>query len=232
VRFTALASPDNATLASLLTGLAIASMLFGNLIALVQKDFKRLLGFSGIAHAGYAVVGFVALSDAGSTAALFYLTGYMVMILACFVVISRVSRDGTNVAIEELAGLHRRSPLLAATLIVGVFGLAGIPPFVGFMGKLSLLTAAWTKGHHALVIVTMINAAIAVYYYLRVVKEAVFGEPAANPAPIVLNVPTRILCVALIVAIVALGVAPAPVMDAITHSLAGVNAPVVTAFAR
>ena len=232
VRFTSLASPDNATLASLLTGLAIASMLFGNLIALVQKDFKRLLGFSGIAHAGYAVVGFVALSDAGSTAALFYLTGYMVMILACFVVISRVSRDGTNVAIEELAGLHRRSPLLAATLIVGVFGLAGIPPFVGFMGKLSLLTAAWTKGHHTLVIVTMVNAAIAVYYYLRVVKEAVFGEPAVNPAPIVLNIPTRILCVALIVAIVALGVAPAPVMDAITHSLPGVNAPVVTAFAR
>jgi NADH-quinone oxidoreductase subunit N len=232
VRFTSLASPDNTTLATLLTGLALASMFYGNLIALVQKDFKRLLGFSGIAHAGYAVVGFVALSEAGSTAALYYITGYLAMVLACFVVISRVSRDGTNVAIEELAGLHRRSPLLAATLIVGVFGLAGIPPFVGFMGKLSLLTAALAKGHLALVILTMVNAAIAVYYYLRVVKEAVFGEPSANPEPIVLDVSTRILCVALIVVIVALGVAPAPVMDAIAQSLAGLNAPVVTVLAR
>ncbi len=228
VRFTSLASTDNSTLAMLLTGLAIISMFYGNLIAMVQKDFKRLLGFSGIAHAGYAVVGFVALSEAGSTAALYYITGYMVMVLACFVVISRVSRDGTNVAISELAGLHRRSPLLAATLIIGVFGLAGIPPFVGFMGKLSLLTAALAKGYLALVIIMMVNAAIAVYYYLCVVREAVFGDPVENPAPIVLTTSTRILCVTLIVVIITLGVAPSAVMDAIGNSISGINASVVT----
>lgn len=225
VRFVSLAAPGHATVAALLSGLAIASMLFGNLIALVQTDFKRLLGFSGIAHAGYTVVGFVALSDAGYASALYYISGYMLMVLACFVVISRVSRDGTNVAIEELAGLHRRSPLLAATLIVGVFGLAGIPPFVGFMGKLSILTAALEKGHLLLVVVTMVNAAIAVYYYLRIVREAIFGDPVTPDSAIQLDTPTRILCVALIVAIVALGVAPATVIDALTQSLAGVNLP-------
>lgn len=229
VRFTALASPEHPALAALLTGLAIVSMLYGNLIALGQTDFKRLLGFSGIAHAGYALVGFVALSENGSAAALYYISGYMVMVLACFVVISRVSRDGTNVAISELAGLHRRSPLLAVTLIIGVFGLAGIPPFVGFMGKLSLLTAALAEGHLALVIITMLNAAVAVYYYLRVVREAVFGDPGENVAPIVLDRSTRALCVALIVAIILLGVSPSTVLDPLTQSLAGLNLPVLTA---
>jgi NADH-quinone oxidoreductase subunit N len=219
VRFVSLASPAATGVAALLTGLAIASMLYGNLIALVQTDFKRLLGFSGIAHAGYAVVGFVTLRGAGYAAALYYITGYMLMVLACFVVISRVSRDGTNVAIAELAGLHRRSPLLAATLIVGVFGLAGLPPFVGFLGKLSLLTAAWDSGHHLLVIVTMANAAIAIYYYLRVVREAVFADPA-EPAPLLpLDASTRTLCCALIAGIVLLGVIPAPLLDALHRAV-------------
>ena len=225
VRLVSLATPDNQIVATMLTGLAIASMFFGNLIALVQKDFKRLLGFSGIAHAGYAVVGFVALSEAGYAASLYYITGYMLMILACFVVISRVSRDGTNVAIEELAGLHHRSPLLALTLIVGVFGLAGLPPFVGFMGKLSLLTAALAQGHLALVIIAMVNAAIAVYYYLNVVRVAMFGAPAPDQLPILLNWPTRVLCGLLIVAIVTLGIAPTVIIDALTHSLASINLP-------
>ena len=185
VRFVSLASPDNPALAVLLAILAAGSMFYGNLIALVQKDFKRLLGFSGIAHAGYALIGFVALDDLGYSAALYYIVGYLLMVLACFVVICKVSRDGSNVAIEELAGLHRRAPLLAVTLAVGVFALAGVPPFVGFMGKLSLLTAALHRGHLALVIIALVNSAIAIYYYLCVVREAWFrrpGQPASDPA--------------------------------------------------
>jgi NADH-quinone oxidoreductase subunit N len=147
------------------------------------------------------------------------------------VVISRVSRDGANVAIEELAGLHRRSPLLAATLLVAVFALAGVPPFVGFMGKFSLLTAAYAQGHLALVVIAVINSAIAVYYYLQVVRQAVFGEsnPAAIAEPLILTWPTRGLCVALIAGIVALGVAPGTVIDTISHSLAFVHSGPATA---
>ena len=204
-------------------------MCYGNLIALVQKDFKRLLGFSGIAHAGYAVVGFTAMNTAGYTAALYYIVGYMVMVTACFLVICKVSKDGTNVAIEELSGLHRRSPLLALTLVVAVFGLAGIPPFVGFIGKFGLLSAALAKGHLALVIITVINSAVAIYYYLQVVRKAVFGEKgidAPAPEPLAIDLSTKILCVLLLVGIVWFGVAPAPIMDAISSSLAGINLPI------
>ncbi len=224
VRFVSLAAPENKTVALLLTILAVSSMFYGNLIALMQKDFKRLLGFSGIAHAGYALVGFVALSEQGYTAALYYIVGYFLMVLACFVVICNVSKDGTNVAIEELAGLHRRAPLLALTLAVGVFALAGIPPFVGFMGKLTLLTAAWAKGHSALVILAMINAAIAVYYYLSVVREAWFRDPGDLPA-IRLSWPTKVACLALITGIIALGVAPTRMFQTLSDSVAKMNPP-------
>jgi NADH-quinone oxidoreductase subunit N len=140
------------------------------------------------------------------------------------VVICKVSRDGTNVAIEDLAGLHRRSPLLALTLVVGVFALAGIPPFVGFMGKLTLLTAVLDRGYLFLVIIAVINAAIAVYYYLCVVREACFRDPGDRP-PIRLDWPTRALCVLLIAGILALGVAPARVLNTLSTAVANLNPP-------
>ncbi|MCC7263223.1 MAG: NADH-quinone oxidoreductase subunit N [Candidatus Latescibacteria bacterium] len=218
VRLVSLATPQAETFATLLALLAVASMFYGNLLALGQKDFKRLLGFSGIAHAGYALVGFVALDQAGYAAALYYITGYLLMVLACFTVIFLVSRDGLNVNIEDFAGLHRRSPLLAVTLLVGVFALAGIPPFVGFMGKFALLKAALNRGHLWLVILAVINAAIAVYYYLGVVREACFRETSEQPA-IVLAWPARLLCLLLIAGILGLGIAPGAVLDTIATSL-------------
>ena len=228
VRFVSIASPENQTIVLLLTCLAAASMLYGNLIALAQKDLKRLFGFSGIAHAGYAMVGFVALDEAGSAAAVYYIVAYMFMVLACFVVICRVSREGGNVSIEDLAGLHRRAPLLAVTLGIGVFALAGLPPFAGFMGKLALLTAALAKGHLALVIFTVINTAIAIYYYLGVVREAWFRDPGDRPV-IHLTAQTRLLCLGLIAGILFLGLVPDRFLDAISKALAEVDRAPITA---
>ena len=228
VRFVSLATPEPLAasqpqaIALLLACLAVASMFYGNLIALQQSDLKRLLGFSGIAHAGYALIGFVALNEAGYTAALYYLVSYLFMVLACFVVICRVSPDGVNVGMEDLAGLHRRSPLLAVTLVVGIFALAGIPPFPGFVGKFALLKAAFEKGYVALVILAVINSAIAVYYYLCVVREAVFRDPGEK-AFIATNWTTRTLCVGLMAAILILGVAPGRVLDRVSASLATVT---------
>lgn len=222
VRFVSLATPQHQAIASLLLALAVGSMFYGNLIALIQSDFKRLLGFSGIAHAGYALVGFVAMDEPGYSAAVYYMIGYLLMVLACFVVISKVSHNGGNVAIEDLAGLHRRAPLLALTLAVGVFALAGVPPFVGFMGKLSLFSAAFAKGYVILVILAVVNTAIAAYYYLGVVREAWFRDPGDQPA-ITLDWPTRALCVLLMVGILALGVAPARLMETISASIAQVG---------
>lgn len=219
VRFASLATPQNHTIALILTCLAVASMFYGNLIALQQTDMKRLLGFSGIAHAGYAVVGFVTLDTAGYTASLYYLVGYLFMVLSCFVVLSAISKDGENVGIEDLAGLHARSPLLALTLVVGVVALAGVPPFAGFMGKLSLLKAALSKGHLALVILVVINTAIAIYYYLGMVREACFRDPEGRPA-IALDGTTRVLCLVLVALILLLGVAPGSLLESIASSAA------------
>ncbi len=224
VRFVSLATPEHQTIALLLTCLAGASMFYGNLIALMQTDLKRLLGFSGIAHAGYALIGFVTLDAAGYTAALYYLISYLFMVLACFVVICRVSPDGVNVSMDDLAGLHRRSPLLAITLVVGVFALAGIPPFPGFIGKLALLKAALDKGYLALVIIAVINSAIAVYYYLCIVRDSCFRD-AGDKAAIATDWSTRVLCVALIGGILILGLAPGRVLDRVSASLTSITGP-------
>lgn len=225
VRLVSLASPDNQPVALLLSCLAVGSMFYGNLIALMQKDLKRLLGFSGIAHAGYALVGFVALDQAGFTAALYYMVAYFFMVLACLVVICTISKDGTNASLEDLTGLHRRSPLLAVTLLVGVFALAGIPPFAGFMGKLSLLKAALAKGHLALVILVVVNSAIAIYYYLGMVREACFRDSANHPT-ITLTGPIRAVCVLLIAGILVLGLAPQFLFETISTSYAETSLPV------
>ena len=227
VRFVSLATPEHKTIALLLTCLAVASMFYGNLIALMQKDLKRLLGFSGIAHAGYALIGFVALDQAGYTAALYYIVSYLFMVLACFIVICKVSTDGTNVSLADLAGLHRRSPLLSVTLLVGVFALAGLPPFAGFVGKLSLLKAALAKGHLALVLLAVINSAIAIYYYLGIVREACFGDPV-NQSPIRVNGTTRLICTLLIAGILLLGVAPSRFLNILSSSVASMNQPLAT----
>lgn len=221
VRFAGAANPEVQTLAVIFAVLAVGSMFYGNLLALVQNDFKRLLGFSAIAHAGYTLVGLVALEEAGFTAALYYVTGYLFMVLACFTVITRVSHDGVNLPIRALAGLHRRSPMLAATLLVGVFSLAGIPPFVGFMGKFSLLSAALQQGFIWLVLIAVLNTVIAVYYYLAVVHAAFFAQPAedADTSKIQLDLTTRLMCILLMAVILGLGTVPGLFLDTVAASL-------------
>jgi NADH-quinone oxidoreductase subunit N len=221
VRFVALAAPEQESIALLLAVLATGSMFYGNLISLAQDDLKRLLGFSGIAHAGYALIGFVALDEAGFTAALYYIIAYLFMIVACFAVICQISTDGANPGLSDLAGLHRRAPLLAVTLGVGIFALAGMPPFAGFMGKLALLKAALAKGYLALVILAVVNTAIAAYYYLGVIREAFFREPGDRPV-IPLSVSVRVLCLILLVANLGLGIMPGRVFNSISTSLSGV----------
>jgi NADH-quinone oxidoreductase subunit N len=222
VRLVSLAAPEQESVALLLAILAVVSMFYGNLIALAQDDLKRLLGFSGIAHAGYALIGFVTLEPAGFTAALYYIIAYLFMVVACFVVICQVSTDGVNLGFGDLAGLHRRAPLLAVTLGVGIFALAGLPPFAGFIGKLALLKAALAKGYLVLVILAVVNTAIAAYYYLGVIREAFFREPGDRPL-IAVGLPVRVLCLVLLAANLGLGILPGRVLESISTSLAGVS---------
>lgn len=213
VRFLSMIDGLDSGIVLLAAVMAAASMFFGNLLALLQTDFKRLLGFSAIAHGGYTLVGVATLGAAGYAAALYYMTGYVFSVLACFLVINRVAADGSNPSIRELAGLHHRSPLLAATLLAGVFSLAGIPPFVGFMGKFSILFAAWESGLGWLVLLALINTVIAAYYYLGIIRETFFGgESAGDQEPLDPGPGTRITCLLLMAIILLLGIAPQPVI--------------------
>ena len=139
-------SDGNTSLAHVLIALAILSMTYGNLVALVQKDFKRLLAYSAIAHAGYALIGILSMNPTGYAAALFYALAYLAMTFTCFWVVVKVASDGRDLAIVQLAGLHRRSPLLAMALMAGVFSLGGIPPTIGFTGKFLVFTADGAVG--------------------------------------------------------------------------------------
>ena len=221
IRVATLAAPSAATLVNLLMILAVCSMFYGNLIALVQKDIKRMLAFSGIAHAGYVMLGIITLKDTGFATAMYYITGYMLMNLACFLVICNVSAQGENLAISDLTGLYKRAPLLAFTLAVGMFALAGIPPFVGFMGKFMLLAGALKEGYLALVILAAINTAISIYYYLSVVRISYCTDPEERPAVTVAPL-TQAISIGLVLIIIIMGIMPAAVVDIATAAVKGI----------
>ncbi|MBU0483989.1 MAG: NADH-quinone oxidoreductase subunit N [Proteobacteria bacterium] len=212
IRIASLMVPEGSSVPVFIGVMAIASMFYGNLLALVQTDVKRMLGFSGIAHAGYVMLGILVFRETGYSNAIFYITGYLVMNLACFLVICNVSTAGENVTINDLSGLHKRAPVLAVTLLVGMFALAGIPPFVGFMGKFMLLSGALSQGYLVFVILAAINTAISIYYYLSVVRVA-FTASAEKRNSIEVGLITKTVSVALMVIIIVMGVVPSTVLE-------------------
>lgn len=201
-------SHGNTSLAHVLISLAIVSMTYGNLVAMVQKDFKRLLAYSAIAHAGYSLIGILSMNPTGYAAALFYALAYLTMTFTCFLVIVKVAADGRDVAIVQFAGLHRRSPLLAMALMVGVFSLGGIPPTIGFSGKFLVFNAAMERGYFLLVLIAMINVVVSLYYYIQVVKAAFLLEPDEELPSIHLSIPATLLTVVMVVAIIVGGIWP------------------------
>ncbi len=218
IRLISLISGEGQAIVNVLMVCAVASMFYGNLSALVQKDVKRMLGFSGIAHAGFVLLGILTFQITGYANAMYYIIGYVLMNLACFLVICTVSENGENVMIDDLAGLHKRSPIMAFTLAVGLFALAGIPPFVGFMGKFMVLAGALREGYMVIVILAAINTAIAIYYYLSVVRVTYCSDPeeGAIVSPSMLINATSVF---LLAAIVFMGVSPQRFVDFATTAV-------------
>jgi NADH-quinone oxidoreductase subunit N len=212
-------SHGNTSLAHVLIALAIISMTYGNLVALVQKDLKRLLAYSAIAHAGYSLIGILSMSQTGYAAAVFYAFAYLAMTFTCFLVVVKVASDGSDLAIVQLAGLHRRSPLLAMALMVGVFSLGGIPPTMGFTGKFLVFNAAMERGYFLLVLIAMINVVVSLYYYVLVVKAAFLLEPDEELPVIHLSTPATILTAAMVVVIVVGGLFPRPLFQLATAAI-------------
>ena len=157
--------------------LSVLAMTYGNLAALAQRDLKRILAYSTIAHAGYVLMGVLTLSELGLASGIFYALIYMLVAFAAFLAVSAVGQDGTNPTLTSVGGLFSRAPILMAALLVGLFGLAGIPPTPGFAGKWFLFSAAMDAGLFWLVFIGAVNATISLYYYLRIVKHAVL-KPA------------------------------------------------------
>jgi NADH-quinone oxidoreductase subunit N len=162
---------------SLWAALAILTMTVGNVLAVVQKNLKRLLAYSSIAHAGYLLVGLAAGDEMGVSGILFYLVAYALMNLGAFAVVAVFEREGRGTEIDDYAGLAVERPLLAAALGLFMFSLAGIPPTAGFMGKFYVFGAAIRADMTGLAVIALLNSVIGAAYYLRVVVALFLKEP-------------------------------------------------------
>ncbi|MBE7556239.1 MAG: NADH-quinone oxidoreductase subunit N [Anaerolineales bacterium] len=205
--------------------LAFITMTGGNIAALAQKDVKRMLAYSSIAHAGYILVGVAAGNTAGVTGILFYLMAYAFMNIGAFAAITVLEqRNAIGTGFSDYAGLGVRKPLLALAITFFMFSLTGIPPFVGFWGKLYVFGAAVQANLSWLAVAGMINSAISAFYYLAVVVQMYMRSAPVDGgeiAPLHLNGPVTItLALAALVTIV-LGVWPTPLVNLTALGLFG-----------
>jgi NADH-quinone oxidoreductase subunit N len=192
--------------ANLLIIISGITILYGNLCAIPQRNLKRLLGYSSIAHAGYLLLGVAALSASGQAAVLYYLAGYLFTVMAAFMVIALVLRHLATEDISGLAGLSQRSPLLAATMTIAMVSLAGIPPLAGFFGKFLLLKAVieaaqtmHNHGYYCLAFTALAGVIISLYYYFGVVRAIYWSKDPADLSPIELSAPAKVsiwVCIA------------------------------------
>ena len=195
------------------------TILYGNLGALPQRSVKRLMGYSSIAQAGYLLMGIAALSGDGNAAVLYYLGGYLFTVLAAFVVICTVIRQADSDDISSFAGLNRRSPLLAAAMLLSMVSLAGIPPLAGFFGKFLLLKAAFAQGQAAsayywLVAIGIAGVVISMYYYFNVIRAMYWSQGAPDLSPIIPSAPTRAALYTCIAGMLFIGIYPGPLLKA------------------
>jgi NADH-quinone oxidoreductase subunit N len=196
--------------------LAILTMTVGNVAALTQSNIKRLLAYSSIAHAGYLLIAIVAATrvpQIGIKAALIYLVIYAFMQFGAFAVVTLLRRrDVIGEELKDLSGLFQRSPLAATAMLLFMLSLGGIPPTAGFMGKFWLFSAAIDGGFYWLAVIGVLNSAVSLYYYLRVVVFMWFkGEPTGSE-PVMTPAMAVLLAIA-VVGTIAIGVYPRPLFD-------------------
>ena len=214
VRFFIVAFPDYApSWTVFLAALSAVTMTVGNLLALSQTNIKRLLAYSSIAHAGYALIGVVAFSQLGATSVVFYLAAYIVTNLLAFGVIMAFCRITGSDDIKDYAGMSRRNPILALMMLAAFLSLAGMPPFGGFVGKVFVFAAGMKAGYTWLVVVGIINSILGVYYYLNTMKYVyLYRMPNEDEEdhPIPLTRPYAIALAVLAVGVILVGTVFAP----------------------
>jgi len=199
---------------------ATFTLFFGNLGAIPQTNIKRLLGYSGIAQAGYLLLGLVSGSVNGGAAMLYYLTGYLFSNLLAFLVIILFRQVVTSHEITEYSGLARRSPLLAASLLIAMLSLAGVPPLVGFFGKFLLVASIVEAGYWWLAVIAILNVVVALFYYLKVGKTMYVDSPLSTD-PIRLSISMKVLLYGCVTVIILLGLFQAPLYDSARAAMTG-----------
>jgi NADH-quinone oxidoreductase subunit N len=201
--------------------LAALSMTMGNLVAIAQRDLKRMLAYSSIAHVGYILVGVVAGGALGYGAVLFYLLVYTFTTAGAFGVVLLLERRGAgSVGVGQVAGLAARHPLLALVLTVFLLSLIGIPPTAGFVGKFYLFGGAVQAGFIWLAVIGVLNSAIGAYYYLRVVVYMYMRDPDVETAALAPSFAGGLALAVALWGVIHLGVMPAPFLDRAQAALA------------
>jgi NADH-quinone oxidoreductase subunit N len=203
--------------------IAVLTMSLGNVLAIAQNNVKRMLAYSSIAHAGYLVAAIAAGTPRGGSAALFYLLAYAFMNLGAFAVVIALGAKGDpNELVSDYSGLGQRRPLLAGAMVLFLLSLTGIPPLVGFAGKLYILEALVQAGYPGLAVIITLNSVVSGYYYLRLVVEMFMRDPVEE-APVLEPRPYLMVCVGIaLIGTVFFGVFPDLALEFARHSfLAG-----------
>jgi NADH-quinone oxidoreductase subunit N len=197
--------------------LAALSMIVGNVVAIAQTNIKRLLAYSTISHVGFIFLGVLAANPAGYRAAMFYTLTYVVITTAAFGIVLWMSRKGFEAdALDDYKGLNRRNPWFAFVMLLVMFGLAGVPPTVGFWAKLQVIAAVLDVGLTGLAALAVLMSVIGAFYYLRVVKLMYFDEPTVS-GPVEAKLAVRVLLSVNGLAILALGLYPGVLLRLCDH---------------
>jgi len=213
--------------------IAAASMIIGSVIGITQTDMKRMLAYSSVAHAGFILIGVLAMSEQGASATMFYLLTYGMATIGAFAILTVVRKgDGEASHVSDWAGLAKRSPVLAASMSLFLLSFAGIPLTAGFIAKLSVFTAGMEAGYGWLVVIAMLATAVTAFFYLRIVVVMYFSDPAVEvgeltpdgrsraaldaPYVVVPGILTVIVITVAVVVTLGLGLYPGPVLDLLT----------------
>jgi len=212
---------------SMLMFLSVLSIVLGNFAAIAQNNIKRMLAYSGISHMGFVLLGLLAGVVDGDrnfalnaySSAMFYAVSYVIMSLASFGMVILLSRAGFEAEnIDDFKGLNKRNSWFAALMMIVMFSMAGIPFFIGFFAKLSVLQAVVAAGHVWLAVLAVLMSVIGAFYYLRIVKVMYFDEPV-DAAPISAPGEVRVLLSANGLAIAVLGLLPQGLMSLCAYAL-------------
>jgi NADH-quinone oxidoreductase subunit N len=199
--------------------IAIITMVFGSLVAIAQRDVKRMLAYSSIAHAGFLLTGVIALNKAGLEASLFYLFAYGITTVGAFAIVTLVRDSAGEVTdLNRWKGLGKRSPWVAMAFATFLLSFAGIPLTSGFIGKFSIFSAAYESGARSVVIAGVLSSAIAAFFYIRVIVLMFFTDPVEDGTSV--EIPSSLTSITVIfsmIVTIALGVFPAPVLTFISN---------------